>query len=439
MKLMRNSIVLALLLSSFFSTTASAAVRYLELYAGEARSFSLGSVTRVAVGSPDVLNYKVLDDGSLLLIGVEEGVSNVSVWKRGGRKDTLEITVSKLPVDRQLRVSKQLAKLFQGLEVEKVGKYVVFKGRVEEQFLEIVKTLASQMPNAINMVRGDGFEVTEMVRMDVKIVEIGRQDLQRLGIRWDDQISGPAYGVHSAATTNPVFGVYSAAENGLSGEIADALEQASFNYSSYDTLQYFGITSGISSSIDALAEVGDARILSAPRLVARSGEEAEFRSGGDYPIPVINQDGFIDVNFREYGIILNILPVVSGDDIKATVEAEVSNIDLATQVNGVPGVLVRRALTTINVKDQDTIVISGLVAGNLSKQTQKVPFLGDIPILGKLFSSTENRIDESEVLIMVTPRIVDAQDDSNQKLVERVRDEVESIRADMEIDSLLME
>ena len=109
---MRNSIVLALLMVSLWSTTASAATRYLELYAGEARSFSLGSITRVAVGSPGVLNYKILDNGSLLLIGVEEGVSNVSVWKRGGRKDTLEISVSKLPVGRQLKVSKKLAKLF---------------------------------------------------------------------------------------------------------------------------------------------------------------------------------------------------------------------------------------------------------------------------------------------------------------------------------------
>ncbi|MBF1803097.1 type II and III secretion system protein family protein [Alloalcanivorax profundimaris] len=436
---MRSSIVLVLLAASLWASTATAATRYMDLYAGEARTFSMGTITRVAVGSPSVLNYKVLDDGSLLLIGVAEGVSNVSVWKRGGRKDTLEVTVSSLPVDRQLSVSKKLANLFQGLEVEQVGKYVVFKGRVEPQFIDIIKELTDEMPNSINMVRGDGFEVSEMVRMDVKIVEIGRQDLQRLGIRWDDQIGGPAYGVHSAATTNPIFGVYSSAENELPGQISEALENANFNFDSYDTQQYFGITTGIGSTIEALAEVGDARILSAPRLVARSGEEAEFRSGGDYPIPVINQDGFIDVTFREYGIILNILPVVSGDDIKASVEAEVSNIDLSTQVNGVPGVLVRRALTTINVKDQDTIVISGLVSGNLAKQTQKVPFLGDIPILGKLFSSTEDRIDESEVLIMVTPRIVDAQEESNQKLVERVRGEVESIRKDMEIDALLME
>lgn len=436
---MRSSIVLALLVAGLWSSLASADTRYLELYAGEARSFSMGTITRVAVGSPDVLNYKVLDDGSLLLIGVAEGVSNVSVWQRGDRKDTLEITVSSLPVDRQLSVSKKLATLFHGLEVEKVGKYVVFKGRVEEQFIDIIKQLTDEMPNAINMVRGDGFEVSEMVRMDVKIVEIGRQDLQRLGIRWDDQIGGPAYGVHSAASSNPIFGVFSSAENELPSQISEALEEANFGFDSYDTQQYFGITTGIGSTIEALAEVGDARILSAPRLVARSGEEAEFRSGGDYPIPVINQDGFIDVTFREYGIILNIMPVVSGDDIKAAVEAEVSNIDLSTQVNGVPGVLVRRALTTINVKDQDTIVISGLVSGNLAKQTQKVPFLGDIPILGKLFSTTEDRIDESEVLIMVTPRIVDAQEESNQKLVERVRGEVESIRKDMEIDALLME
>ncbi len=436
---MRSSIVLALLMAGLWSSLASADTRYLELYAGEARSFSMGTITRVAVGSPDVLNYKVLDDGSLLVIGVAEGVSNVSVWKRGGRKDTLEITVSSLPVDRQLSVSKKLATLFHGLEVEKVGKYVVFKGRVEEQFIDIIKQLADEMPNAITMVRGDGFEVSEMVRMDVKIVEIGRQDLQRLGIRWDDQIGGPAYGVHSAASSNPIFGVFSSAENELPSQISEALEDANFGFDSYDTQQYFGITTGIGSTIEALAEVGDARILSAPRLVARSGEEAEFRSGGDYPIPVINQDGFIDVTFREYGIILNIMPVVSGDDIKATVEAEVSNIDLSTQVNGVPGVLVRRALTTINVKDQDTIVVSGLVSGNLAKQTQKVPFLGDIPILGKLFSTTEDRIDESEVLIMVTPRIVDAQEKTNQKLVERVRGEVESIRKDMEIDALLME
>ncbi|EKF73868.1 type II and III secretion system protein [Alcanivorax hongdengensis A-11-3] len=436
---MRTSIVLALLIASLWASPAVAGPSYMDLYAGEARTFSMGTITRVAVGNPGVLNYKVLDDGSLLLIGVAEGVSNVSVWKRGGRKDILEVTVSSLPVDRQLSVSRKLAHLFQGLEVEQVGRYVVFKGRVEPQFIDIIKEITDEMPNSINIVRGDGFEVSEMVRMDVKIVEIGRQDLQRLGIRWDDQIGGPAYGVHSAATTNPIFGVYSNAENELPSQISEALENANYNFDSYDTLQYFGITTGIGSTIEALAEVGDARILSAPQLVARSGEEAEFRSGGDYPIPVINQDGFIDVTFREYGIILNILPVVSGDDIKASVEAEVSNIDLSTQVNGVPGVLVRRALTTINVKDQDTIVISGLVSGNLAKQTQKVPFLGDIPILGKLFSSTEDRIDESEVLIMVTPRIVDAQEESNQELVKRVRGEVESIRKDMEIDSLLME
>ena len=418
---------------------ASASGRSLDLYAGQAKTLGLGTITRVAVGNPEIVNYKVLENGSLLLIGVQPGISTVSIWKDGDRHDTLEITVLPLPMDRQMKVASELVKHFKGLSVEKVGHNLVFKGSVDSAFLETIDQIVQQLPGALNLVRGDGFELSELVRLDVKIVEIKRQDLKKLGVRWDSEIGGPAYGLHSPFTTNPVFGVVSTSQNGLPTEIREILTNANYPVNNYDTLQYFGVTTGISSRIDALAEVGQARILSAPKLVARSGETAEFLSGGEFPIPVINQDGFVNVDFRDYGILLNILPVVSGENIKVALEVEVSNIDPAVQVNGIPGLLNRRATTTINMKNRDSLVVSGLVANTTSKQTSKVPFLGDIPVLGKLFSSTDNRVEESEVMVMVTPHIVTPENQDNQLLVKKVKAYVEEVQLETKLDTLLLE
>jgi len=418
---------------------ASASGRSLDLYAGQAKTLGLGTITRVAVGNPEIVNYKVLENGSLLLIGVQPGISTVSIWKDGDRHDTLEITVLPLPMERQMKVASELVKHFKGLSVEKVGHNLVFKGSVDSAFLETIDQIVQQLPGALNLVRGDGFELSELVRLDVKIVEIKRQDLKKLGVRWDSEIGGPAYGLHSPFTTNPVFGVVSTSQNGLPTEIREILTNANYPVNNYDTLQYFGVTTGISSRIDALAAVGQARILSAPKLVARSGETAEFLSGGEFPIPVINQDGFVNVDFRDYGILLNILPVVSGENIKVALEVEVSNIDPAVQVNGIPGLLNRRATTTINMKNRDSLVVSGLVANTTSKQTSKVPFLGDIPVLGKLFSSTDNRVEESEVMVMVTPHIVTPENQDNQLLVKKVKAYVEEVQLETKLDTLLLE
>lgn len=418
---------------------ASASGRSLDLYAGQAKTLGLGTITRVAVGNPEIVNYKVLENGSLLLIGVQPGISTVSIWKDGDRHDTLEITVLPLPMERQMKVASELVKHFKGLSVEKVGHNLVFKGSIDSAFLETIDQIVQQLPGALNLVRGDGFELSELVRLDVKIVEIKRQDLKKLGVRWDSEIGGPAYGLHSPFTTNPVFGVVSTSQNGLPTEIREILTNANYPVNNYDTLQYFGVTTGISSRIDALAEVGQARILSAPKLVARSGETAEFLSGGEFPIPVINQDGFVNVDFRDYGILLNILPVVSGENIKVALEVEVSNIDPAVQVNGIPGLLNRRATTTINMKNRDSLVVSGLVANTTSKQTSKVPFLGDIPVLGKLFSSTDNRVEESEVMVMVTPHIVTPENQDNQLLVKKVKAYVEEVQLETKLDTLLLE
>ncbi|MAX55451.1 MAG: hypothetical protein CL537_08075 [Alcanivoracaceae bacterium] len=432
-------LLLSLVLGGLIPGLSQAANWNVDLFAGQARTFALGTVTRVAVGNPDVVNYKVLDDGNLLLIGVQPGISTVSVWKEADRQVSLEVSVTPLPVDRQMKVAEQLASHVDGLTVETMGQNLVFKGRVSSEFTQTINRIIGQLPGAINLVRDDGFEKAELVRLDVKIVELKRQDIQKLGVRWDSEIAGPAYGLHAPVTTNPVFGVISPAQNGLPGEIRNALQNANYPVNSYDTLQYFGATTGITSTIDAMAEAGNARILTAPRLIARSGATAEFQAGGEFPIPVINQDGFTNVDFRDYGVLLSIAPLVQDDDIMISLAAEVSNIDPAVQVNGIPGLLNRSTSTTINLKNHDSLVVSGLISNVSSSQTQKVPFLGDIPILGKLFSSKDDRVEEAEVLIMVTPHIVQAEDDDNQALVSRVQSYVEDVKLDSELDTLLLE
>ena len=125
---------------------ASASGRSLDLYAGQAKTLGLGTITRVAVGNPEIVNYKVLENGSLLLIGVQPGISTVSIWKDGDRHDTLEITVLPLPMERQMKVASELVKHFKGLSVEKVGHNLVFKGSIDSAFLETIDQIVQQLP-----------------------------------------------------------------------------------------------------------------------------------------------------------------------------------------------------------------------------------------------------------------------------------------------------
>lgn len=153
---------------------------------------------------------------------------------------------------------------------------------------------------------------------------------------------------------------------------------------------------------------GLAKLLANPVLSTQSGEKATFLAGGELPIPQVVAQGMQDVTFREYGIRLVIQPVVLDDNrIKTQLHAELSNIDPAVSVSGVPGILSRRTESVFLSNDGDTLVLSGLLSTDESAQDDEIPGLGSLPILENAFRSQQNREQTTELIIMVTAERMD--------------------------------
>ena len=163
--------------------------------------------------------------------------------------------------------------------------------------------------------------------------------------------------------------------------------------------------------IEALERRGVARRLAEPNLVALSGDTANFLAGGEFPFPVPQERGQITIDFKKFGIGLAFTPTVLNDgQINLKIEPEVSDLDPTTGVSvlgtRVPGLTVRRASTTVELRDGQSFAIAGLLASNNTKQIDQLPWLGDVPVLGALFRSSSYQKNESDLVIIVTPRLV---------------------------------
>ena len=172
---------------------------------------------------------------------------------------------------------------------------------------------------------------------------------------------------------------------------------------------------GLTSIIDALEERGAVKTLAEPNLVALSGDTARFLAGGEFPIPVGRRvdDGqvTITIEFKEFGISLSFTPTVIGDDlINLELFTEVSDIDPDTSIVFddlvIPGLEVRRAKTTVELGDGQSFAIAGLLRDDFEDSVRKFPFLGDVPVIGALFRSTSYQLDQTELVVIVTPYLV---------------------------------
>lgn len=234
-----------------------------------------------------------------------------------------------------------------------------------------------------------------MVRMRVRLVEFRKSALGRLGIDWSDGTAGPGLAAAGDAIGNNLFRPASEGFDGLPNTVAP-----------FST--YFGIASNITSRINFLASNGDAVTLAEPVLSAMNGGTASFLAGGEVPYPTVNSNGGTTVEFKEYGIKLVVTPQIdNAGNVRAGIETEISQLDPAVSVQGAPGLLTRRAQTEINVRSGETIVISGLLSSEHSKDVDRVPGLGRLPVLGSLFRSKNTRNAVSELVVFVTPEVVE--------------------------------
>ncbi|MDQ7981727.1 type II and III secretion system protein family protein [Paraburkholderia sp. SARCC-3016] len=277
----------------------------------------------------------------------------------------------------------------------------------------VVQTLSPYLAEKEVLVNRITIDRPLQVQLRVRITEVDRNVTQQLGINWQALGSGVGNFVGGIFSGRPIFNL-SQPITGPDGRTIFPVNLP--NNNAYSFLGQFKTgNTNIQLLVDVLNQEGLLTVLAEPNLVAMSGQTASFLAGGEFPIPVSQINGAITVDFKQFGIKLDFTPTVMSERrISLKVRPEVSQIDATASVtaNGVtvPGLSVRRADTTVELASGQSFAIGGLLQTNTTDIVSQVPGLGSIPILGRLFSSTNYLNNKTELVIIVTPYLVEPTD-----------------------------
>ena len=393
----------------------------ISMYSGQALVQNApGPIKRVAVGNGKLMEVRVLGSRQMVLIANKPGDTSIELWFSDGSRRSVSIHIIGGNIEQ---VADMVRKLLDGnaaISVNVVGANVVLTGSdLSQGDAARIVAIKKLYPQVLDLTTASAVQMKPTVMMRVRIMEFDKKAMSDIGIKWDSVIDGPAGGYSHNWVTNPYYGVVN------EGSIFDAKNVLP------GTQSFLGIATTITSKINLMMQDGMAWELASPQLSARSGGVADFLVGGEVPIPVSQGLGETTVQYKPYGIKLHIAPLVnSKGDISTDIETEISKIDPSINVQGFPGFITRRATTQMNVHEGDTIVISGLVDANASKTFDKLPGLGDIPILGALFRSRNFQRNRTDLVIFVTPIIVNADSPENREQIEksdRLRDDFRKV------------
>ncbi|WP_299979365.1 type II and III secretion system protein family protein [Desulfobacula sp.] len=343
------------------------------------------NVKRISIGSPEIADFILLSPKEIYLKGKVAGLTNMILWQNGNVTAIYDIEV-------KYDLSRLKEKLYQILPDEKeirimsTNDSLMLSGRISsaENLSQAITLAQSYAPagKVINLLTVGG---THQVMLEVKIAEMSRSVGRNLGIDLESafNIGNVAiqllsnFGVDATTTGGPTLGI---------------------GGSDWDTM------------INALKSNGQVKILAEPNLITLSGQTASFLAGGEYAIPVSDEDG-ITIEYKDYGVGLSFTPnVLSQDKINIKVETSVSELlptaNVTNQNFVAPGLSTRRTSTTVELADGQSFAIAGLLSESITETVKKFPFLGDIPFLGVLFRSSSFLKNETELVIIVTPRLV---------------------------------
>ncbi len=339
----------------------------------------------IVVGDPEIADVMPLTDRSLYVLGKKVGTTSVSVYDQSKKLvGVIEVEVSY----NTGRLASELARRLPGatINVSSVNGRIMLSGVVPDAVtLDRAVTMARQFgPDIINSL---SVGQPQQVMLEVRFIEASRSAGRELGISFDVLAKNftLASGVAALASGSTPFGslLGTVLSNGVQADIL----------------------------IQALEEKGLVRRLAEPNLVAQSGERASFLAGGEFPIPVQADLGRITVEFKKFGVGLAFTPTVLAHGlISLKIEPEVSALDPTNKIRvggfEIPSLTVRRASTTIDLRDGQSFAIAGLLQNTVITTDQQLPWLGDIPVLGALFRSAAYQKKETDLAIIVTPRLV---------------------------------
>jgi pilus assembly protein CpaC len=387
---------------------------------GESRVLPAPDLARIAVGANAILTASALDGREVLLFGHSAGLTNLQLWNRQGQRQTWRVLVQPGAAEQLgLEIQAFLSRI-PGVSASRVGDKVIVEGEsLRDRDLERIELLASRYPQILNLTNRLGQE--QMVMVDVKVVEFPTYTLRELGLQWQTQGGVAIGGIWSPLRRGAGNG-YQVLPPGGSQNPAPitAANGSTLGLGQPAGLQVLSMLNlGLSATLNALAQQGQTTILAEPQLSARNGAKASFLAGGELPYTVSTVNG-PTVQFKPYGVRLEVLPRVDRQgQIRATIETEVSNIDGSVSSSAGPALLTRKTSTEFNVQSGETIVLSGLVQRETLKQTDAVPGLGELPIIGALFRSRRFQNRETELVVFVTPTLMPAPASAPDPRIER--------------------
>ena len=356
---------------------------------------------QIVIGDPEIANVNPLTDKSFYVLGNNLGTTGIALFDQNkqlvGTID-IEVTLDTDQLANTIRASVPDAKI----KVGSANGRVVLSGEADDAVAaDKASKIASRFSGNEEVINSVNISSSQQVQLNVRFVEINRQAGQDLGAKSGDNF---AFGLGGRSVvldpgTVPAAGT---------GEIIGRL-----------------LSNGISIdiAIKALEERGLARRLAEPNLIARSGQTASFLAGGEFPIPVSEDNGKISVTYKKYGVGLDFTPTVLKDGlVSLDIAPEVSSIDPSASIQvssgiSIPAFIVRRARTSVDLKNGQSFMIAGLLQSQNDITTSRVPGIGKLPVLGPLFSSKSYQRRETDLVIIVTPYLVKPVDPS-KKMVE---------------------
>jgi pilus assembly protein CpaC len=361
------------------------------------------NIKRVSVAKPEIADVLVISPRQFLIVGKAQGTTSLVYWNENDVPTTVDVIVG-INVDR---VREDLQKIVpdETFELTASGNALILSGTVssnlvETTLVESAKIYAQPVVDLLKVVK------LEQVLLQIRVAEVDRTLAKELGLKmlFQPVINGGQYRFFVSPP-----GGFDAITGSATGDLDVSLS---------DLSNLFLVTPGeipkFAAILRAMQDKGAIKILSEPNLVVANGDEGKFLVGGEFPIVTASAAGSgaaASVDYKEYGIQLNFKPrIVRNGDIYMKIFQEVSELDFANgiAVSGfqLPALKSRKAESGLQLADGQTFVIAGLIDNKVTRKVTKFPILGDIPVLGVLFRNTRYTETETELMVMVTPKIV---------------------------------
>jgi pilus assembly protein CpaC len=368
-------------------------------------------VTRIAITNPAIADAVVVKPREVLIDGKSPGTITLMVW---GATERLQYDiVVEQPVSA---IEQQLHQLFPGEEIQVAvnADGIVLSGRASstQVMLRIAEVVRAAQPkaNVINMLQVPGSSDAQQVMLQVRIAEVNRRALTEIGTTLFTGPTGAGDWIARGTTGQfPSVGFKDLerleSANGL--ELKGGLE-----FSDFLNIFLFNTNWNAGALVRALKQTGHFQSLAEPNLIAYNGREASFLAGGEFPVPIVSALGQVSIQFKEFGVRLNFTPTIAGDLIRLKVRPEVSELDFNNGVTlegfRIPALTTRRAETEVELRDGQSFAVAGLIDNTAQIDQAAIPLLSQVPIIGHLFKSKADRKERTELLVLITPRLVRA-------------------------------